>query len=150
MNMQMQKVQQGFTLIELMIVVAIIGILAAIAVPAYQDYTAKAQASEAFVLLDGLKTPIAQAVGEVGLTTGCSNTYGPLSTAVSAGRYVSGITIIPNGTTSCDATATYLASGAINANIANKTVKLSLDVASGAWACTSTIPANLKSSSCPN
>ena len=56
----MKKVQQGFTLIELMIVVAIIGILAAVAIPAYQDYTAKAQAAEAGILLDGLKTPMAE------------------------------------------------------------------------------------------
>ena len=51
--------QKGFTLIELMIVIAIIGILAAIAIPAYQNYIAKSQTSEAFTLADGLKTAIA-------------------------------------------------------------------------------------------
>lgn len=55
----MKRIQQGFTLIELMIVVAIIGILAAVALPAYQDYTVRAQVSESMVLTDGLKAAVA-------------------------------------------------------------------------------------------
>ena len=65
------NVQKGFTLIELMIVVAIIGILAAIAIPAYQDYTAKAQASEAFVLLDGIKSDIQANMTQDAAATNC-------------------------------------------------------------------------------
>ncbi|MBE8718390.1 pilin [Cellvibrio polysaccharolyticus] len=56
----MKKVQQGFTLIELMIVVAIIGILAAVALPAYQDYTIRAQAAEGPTLAGGLRTAISE------------------------------------------------------------------------------------------
>ncbi len=56
----MKRIHQGFTLIELMIVVAIIGILAAIALPAYQDYTVRARVSEGLVLASGLKTTVAE------------------------------------------------------------------------------------------
>tara|TARA_R110001599_G_scaffold65838_2_gene185889 strand:- start:138535 stop:139002 length:468 start_codon:yes stop_codon:yes gene_type:complete len=58
--MNIQKKQQGFTLIELMIVIAIVGILAAIALPAYQDYTVRAKVSEAMVTLAEAKTTIAE------------------------------------------------------------------------------------------
>jgi type IV pilus assembly protein PilA len=62
----MKKVQQGFTLIELMIVVAIIGILAAIAIPAYQDYTIRAKVSEPMTFLDAAKVSVSEFYQTVG------------------------------------------------------------------------------------
>lgn len=88
----MKKVQQGFTLIELMIVVAIIGILAAIAIPAYQDYTIRAQVSEGAVLADGVKTPLAEFWNNAGHYTTSPLSAGlPSSSTSIVGKYVSAV-----------------------------------------------------------
>jgi type IV pilus assembly protein PilA len=86
------KLQKGFTLIELMIVVAIIGILAAIAIPAYQDYTIRAKVTEGLNLADSAKTAVAeswQSGGTVGLTA-AANSW---NTSFVATKYVSSISV---------------------------------------------------------
>jgi len=89
-----KKIQQGFTLIELMIVVAIIGILAAIAIPAYQNYTIRSQVTEGLTLADGWKTAIAEYYANTGNWPAQGNLTG---TCVSAGKYESAVTVVNSG-----------------------------------------------------
>src|SRR6202790_3992735 len=87
----LKHVQKGFTLIELMIVVAIIGILAAIAIPAYQNYTIRAQGTEGLTLADGWKTGIAEYYSNTGNMRGAiANLAGTTS---SVGKYEASILV---------------------------------------------------------
>ena len=114
MKRSMQKVQKGFTLIELMIVVAIIGILAAVALPAYQDYTTKAKWASNLSDLEGVKTAIKTCLNDNAMTAAsCDtvaelNTYGFAGTAMPTPKYgalatlsgtASTVTISMTGTT---------------------------------------------------
>jgi type IV pilus assembly protein PilA len=110
----MKNVQKGFTLIELMIVVAIIGILAAIAIPSYNDYIARTQVSEAMTLTSGVKTPLAEWYSDKG--------YWPADLAsvsgVTDGKYVASIALDTSDGAGIGVVATMRATG-VNNNIAS-------------------------------
>jgi type IV pilus assembly protein PilA len=94
----MRKVQQGFTLIELMIVVAIIGILAAIAIPAYQDYTIRAQVSEGMTLAAAAKSAVSESFSDDGEAPATRTIAGMTATATdTSGNYVESVEVT-NGT----------------------------------------------------
>lgn len=115
----MKKFQQGFTLIELMIVVAIIGILAAIAIPAYQDYTIRAQVSEAFNLGDGMKTPVADVYNDTGdFGSADSGAFGIPAAVSVVGKYVLQVAV-------ADSIITATMGNEANANVAAKVLVLS-------------------------
>jgi type IV pilus assembly protein PilA len=122
--------QKGFTLIELMITVAIVGILAAVALPAYQDYTIRAQVSEGFSLAGGIQT----AEQEYFANNGTFADLTTLGIASPTGKYITGIT----ATGGTDAVLTITYGGGANTKIAGGTVTLtSTDDNNGNihWAC---------------
>jgi len=141
------KNQKGFTLIELMIVVAIIAILAAIAISQYQDYVIRSQVSEGSSLADGVKTAIGEFVNNRGYFPAANSSAGLAASASIKGEYVGDVNV---GTTTGVIIATYNG-GKANANLKSTPLTLSFSAVrnSGSleWHCKS---ANLKQKWCPS
>ncbi|HGM2465151.1 TPA: pilin, partial [Neisseria gonorrhoeae] len=114
----MNTLQKGFTLIELMIVIAIVGILAAVALPAYQDYTARAQVSEAILLAEGQKSAVTEYYLNHGKWPEDNDKAGVASASDIKGKYVESVTVA-NGVV----TAKMLSSG-VNKEIQGKRLSL--------------------------
>lgn len=159
-----------------MIVVAIIGILAAIAIPQYQNYVARTQATEALNLLGGLKTPLLDNMGMVGLANACSTTDSKTLTDQTnsdgtpapdkvipagilakgngftlAGKYVKSITATANNATDCKLTATFYSTTdntGINDRLSGEKVQFTYTANGGVWDCKTTLSSALAPKTC--
>jgi type IV pilus assembly protein PilA len=127
----MKTLQKGFTLIELMIVVAIIGILAAIAIPAYQDYTIRAQVTEGLNLAGDLKASIAEWYAQTGEWADLAQLGISGGATVKAAKYVTGVDVV-------DGTITITYGNQANQNIDTQTLSLKPGVNANfdvVWVC---------------
>ncbi len=134
----MRSAQKGFTLIELMIVVAIIGILAAVALPAYQDYTTRAKVSEVMLAASSARTVISESAATLGVLPGAAS----VTIQTQASQYVSSVT--------WDGTSV-LAAAKGDTNITGSNVYLGASLGSGGqvtWVCGGTIAQKYRPASC--
>jgi type IV pilus assembly protein PilA len=131
-HLMKKALQKGFTLIELMIVVAIIGILAAVAIPAYQDYIARSQVSEAVSLLGSGKSPMAEYYSDKGVWP----SYASDVMGNTQGKYTAAITLLGSAGAALTLEAV-MKSANVNANIQNATALLTTADGGKNWNCTS-------------
>lgn len=130
----MNTAQKGFTLIELMIVIAIIGILAAIAIPAYQDYIARSQMTEALNLASAQKTAVAETYGQIGTFAGIeSEKFGIPAAADIKGTYVDNVAVA-EGVITANMKATDVSKGIVSGDLVLTPTD---EAGSITWACTS-------------
>jgi type IV pilus assembly protein PilA len=142
----MKNMQKGFTLIELMIVVAIIAILAAIAIPAYQDYLVRSQVSEGSVLGSGAETAVAEFYDNTGHFGSGNASVGVPAAASITGKYVSTVTVSGGLITS-------VFGGQANAAVTGSALAFSAITQAGSmsWSCDvtgTTVPAKFLPTSC--
>ena len=134
----MKAIQKGFSLIELMIVIAILGILAVIALPAYQDYTARAQVSEAITLMEGQKSAIVEYYADKGDWPKDNKAAGIAAATDIKGKYVAQVNVADGVLTAT------MKDKDVNKDIQNTTISLSPEITNKAanskgsftWTCT--------------
>jgi len=126
-----------------MIVVAIVAILSAIAIPMYNDYTARAHLGEALVLLGGLKAPVAEQFSSDSSALSCSIP----EDAVVSGSYVA--SIVATDASPCVITAKMKSSGVQN-KVSGATVSITYTPALASWSCTTSAPSEVAPKSCPH